>query len=339
MKIYKVGGAVRDSFLGVRADDNDWVVIGSSPEEMVAQGYKPIGRDFPVFLHPETNEEYALARTEKKSGTGYHGFTFYFGKDVTLEQDLYRRDFTINAMAEDEKGNIIDPYDGRKDLKKKVFRHVSDAFYEDPLRAIRLARFHTYDHLKDFNIDEATIKSVHNIVANGEISELSPDRVWSETSRALKSNNPTIYFEKIISLNLQDPFFEDLNNPFCDSYEEEEIRWSELQINNNFNLGKNLPIPNEFKNASSVLKNISKITDNTKEEDLISTIKGSHFIRNEEIISKLCTLPNLKENKEFVLRIKKEIKNTNFSFLSDTPNEKVEAEKIKIYEEIIHKCK
>ena len=103
MKIYKVGGAVRDSFLGVRADDNDWVVIGSSPEEMVAQGYKPIGRDFPVFLHPETNEEYALARTEKKSGTGYHGFTFYFGKDVTLEQDLYRRDFTINAMAEDEK--------------------------------------------------------------------------------------------------------------------------------------------------------------------------------------------------------------------------------------------
>ena len=339
MKIYKVGGAVRDSFLGVRADDNDWVVIGSSPEEMVAQGYKPIGRDFPVFLHPETNEEYALARTEKKSGTGYHGFTFYFGKDVTLEQDLYRRDFTINAMAEDEKGNIIDPYDGRKDLKKKLFRHVSDAFYEDPLRAIRLARFHTYDHLKDFNIDEATIKSVHNIVANGEISELSPDRVWSETSRALKSNNPTIYFEKIISLNLQDPFFEDLNNPFCDSYEEEEIRWSELQINNNFNLGKNLPIPSGYKNASEMLRNISRINTKISEDDLISILISSNFKRNKKIIDKLIMLPNLKENKDYISNLVNKIQITDFSYLANMPKEKIREEKSKIYKQIIYTCK
>ena len=122
MKIYKVGGAVRDSLLGVRSADNDWVVIGSSPEEMVADGFKPIGKDFPVFLHPDTSEEYALARTEKKSGTGYHGFTFYFGKDVTLEEDLSRRDFTINAIAEDEEGNIIDPFNGQHDIKNKLFR-------------------------------------------------------------------------------------------------------------------------------------------------------------------------------------------------------------------------
>ena len=339
MKIYKVGGAIRDSLLEINASDNDWVVVGSSPKEMIAEGYKPIGKDFPVFLHPETNEEYALARTEKKSGTGYHGFTFYFGKDVSLEDDLSRRDFTINAMAEDESGKIIDPFKGREDLNNKIFRHVSDAFYEDPLRAIRLARFYTYDHLKDFTIDDETLNSIKKIISSGEIAKLSPDRVWSETSRALNSSNPNLYFEKIISLGLLDPFFINLIAPNCDSHSDQEVRWSELQINNNFNLGKNLPIPNEFKNASGVLKIISKITDNTKEEDLISTIKGSHFIRNEEIISKLCTLPNLRENKEFVLRIIKEIKNTDFSFLSDTPNEKVEAEKIKIYEEIIHKCK
>ena len=339
MKIYKVGGAVRDNLLEVKASDNDWVVVGSSPEEMMAEGYKPIGKDFPVFLHPETNEEYALARTEKKSGTGYHGFTFYFGKDVSLEDDLSRRDFTINAIAEDKNGEIIDPFNGQEDLNNKIFKHVSNAFYEDPLRAIRLARFYTYEHLKDFVIDDKTLDGINRIVSSGEIKKLSPERVWSETARALNSSNPNLYFEKIISLNLVDPFFSNLIIPNCDSHSDQEVRWSELQINNNFGLGKNLPIPNGFMNTSSILKSISKITKNTKGEDLISAIKSSHFIRNEKIITKLCTLPNLKENKEFILRLTKEIKNTDFSFLSDTPNEKVEAEKIKIYEEIIHKCK
>ena len=339
MKIYKVGGAVRDSLLKVDASDNDWVVVGSSPEEMINEGYKPIGKDFPVFLHPDTNEEYALARTEKKSGTGYHGFTFYFGKDVSLEDDLSRRDFTINAIAQDKNGEIIDPFNGQEDLNNKIFRRVSNAFYEDPLRAIRLARFYTYDHLKDFIIDDETFNSIKKIITSGEIAKLSPDRVWSETSRALNSSNPNLYFEKIILLNLLDPFFNNLVMPNCDSHSDQEIRWSELQINNNFILGKNLPVPNGYMNVSRVLKNISKITKNTKEEDLISTIKNSHFIRNEEIITKLCTLPNLKENKDFVLKILKEIKNTDFSILSDTPNEKVEAEKIKIYKEIIHKYK
>ena len=164
MKIYEVGGAVRDALLNEEAKDKDWVVVGSSPEEMAAKGFRPIGKDFPVFLHPETNEEYALARTEKKSGQGYHGFNFYFGKEVTLEEDLSRRDLTINAMAKDDDGKIIDPFGGRKDLENKIFRHVSDAFSEDPLRAIRLARFHTYEHLNNFEITEETKKLINEIV-------------------------------------------------------------------------------------------------------------------------------------------------------------------------------
>ena len=339
MKIYKVGGAVRDFLLEVKASDNDWVVVGSSPEEMINEGFKPIGKDFPVFLHPETNEEYALARTERKSGTGYNGFTFYFGRDVSLEEDLSRRDFTINAIAEDENGEIIDPFNGQEDLSNKIFRYVSDAFYEDPLRAIRLARFYTYDHLKDFAIDSKTLNGIKKIISSGELAELSPDRVWSETSRALKSSNPNLYFEKIISLGLLDPFFSKLKAPNCDSHVDQEVRWSELQINNNFDLGQNLPIPNVCKNASNILKNISQITKKSSEEDLLSVIKNSHFIRDEKTITKLCSLPNLNKNRDYILKIAKEIQNTDFSFLSDTPNEKVEAEKIKIYKEIIHKCK
>ena len=337
MKIYKVGGAVRDSLLDVKAEDNDWVVVGSSPEEMIAEGYKPIGKDFPVFLHPNTKEEYALARTEKKSGTGYHGFTFYYGKDVTLEDDLSRRDLTINAMAEDEIGNIIDPFDGQKDLSKKLFRHVSDAFYEDPLRAIRLARFHTYNHLKDFSIHDSTIQSVNNIVSSKEIAELSPDRVWLETSKALKSSNPDIYFEKIISLGLQDPFFKNLNNPFCGSHKDHQIRWAELQINNDFELGEKLPIPNEYKNAADILKNISEMGKN--EKNLVPILIKANFKRNKEIIDKLATLPNLKECKDYILKLANEIQNTDFSFFSNIQKEKIDEEKTKMYQEIIIKCK
>ena len=257
MKIYKVGGAVRDSLLGIKATDTDWVVVGSSPDEMISKGFKPIGKNFPVFLHPETNEEYALARTEKKSGTGYKGFTFYYGDDVTIEDDLSRRDFTINAMAQDESGHIIDPFGGQNDLKNKLFKHVTEAFYEDPLRAIRLARFYTYDHLKDFNLDKSSRNCIVQIVNSGEIADLSPDRVWAETMRAINSSNPNNYFEKIISFNLKEPYFSNLEIYQCDTHKNCLVRWSELQINNNFSLGKKLPIPNEYKNASSLLENLS----------------------------------------------------------------------------------
>ena len=339
MKIYKVGGAVRDSLLGVRSADNDWVVIGSSPEEMMADGFKPIGKDFPVFLHPDTNEEYALARTEKKSGTGYHGFTFYFGKDVTLEEDLSRRDFTINAIAEDKEGNIIDPFNGKHDINNKLFRHVSDAFYEDPLRAIRLARLCTYEHLKDFNIHDTTIDSINKIVSNEEIKKLSVNRIWSETARALDSPNPNIYFEKIITLNLKNPFFKNLSNFFCHTHKDHEVRWAELQINNNFEIGEQLPIPNEYQHASEILKNLSKIDMKINDNDLILLLIKSNLKRNEELVNKLVTLPNLQKTKDYILKLAKEVRNTSFSILSNTPKEKVEQEKFNMYKNIIFKCK
>ena len=258
MKVYEVGGAVRDALLDKKAKDRDWVVVGSSPEEMVSKGFKPIGKDFPVFLHPTSNEEYALARTEKKTGHGYHGFNFYFGKEVTLEEDLSRRDLTINAIAKDEDGNLIDPYGGINDIKKNIFRHVSNAFSEDPLRAIRLARFHTYEHLNKFSIAEETKKLLEIIVESQEIKNLSPDRVWTETERALSSSNPNIYFEVLLKFKLHLPYFEALNVPACNSSLENQIKWSELQINNKFLLGDQLPVPNSYKNAAYVLEMLLK---------------------------------------------------------------------------------
>ena len=172
MKIFQVGGSVRDELLGVEPKDRDWVVVNSSPEEMEEKGFKPIGKDFPVFLHPDTNEEYALARTERKSGVGYKGFKFYFDSSVTLEEDLKRRDFTINAMAKDDNGRIIDPYGGRVDLKNKIFKHTSPAFEEDPLRVLRFARFKSYKQLHDFYLHEETKILFDKIVASTELKDL-----------------------------------------------------------------------------------------------------------------------------------------------------------------------
>ena len=184
MKIYLVGGAVRDKILGIPVKDRDYVVVGSSPEEMIKLGYKPIGKNFPVFLHPETQEEYALARTEKKIGKGYHGFEFFTSPTVTLEEDLSRRDITINAIAEDENGNIYDPYNGIGDIEKKIIRHVSDAFIEDPLRVFRVARF--FARFEDFKIHEDTENLMKKIVNNGEIKFLSIERIKNELLKGLE---------------------------------------------------------------------------------------------------------------------------------------------------------
>ena len=167
MQIYLVGGAVRDQLLGLPIHERDWVVVGATPQKMIEQGYRPVGKDFPVFLHPDTHEEYALARTEKKVGKGYQGFTFYAEADVTLEQDLSRRDLTINAIAQDQNGQLIDPYGGQADLEQRRFRHVSPAFSEDPVRVLRLARFAT--RFPAFNIDPGTLTLIHGMVANGEV--------------------------------------------------------------------------------------------------------------------------------------------------------------------------
>ncbi|MFY9510808.1 MAG: multifunctional CCA addition/repair protein, partial [Rubrivivax sp.] len=190
---YTVGGAVRDALLGRPASDRDWVVVGSSPEALLAAGYKPVGKDFPVFLHPETGEEVALARTERKSAPGYHGFSFHADPGVTLEQDLARRDLTINAIAQAADGTLIDPYGGQRDIVAKVFRHVSAALVEDPVRLLRLARMAA--RWPDFTVAPETATLLQQMVAAGEIDALVPERVWQELSRGLMEQQPSRMFE------------------------------------------------------------------------------------------------------------------------------------------------
>ncbi len=195
MHVYLVGGAVRDQLLGHPYHEKDYVVVGATPEQLLNLGYQPVGKDFPVFLHPETKEEYALARTERKAGHGYHGFEFYTDTSVTLEDDLIRRDLTINAIAMDEKGNIYDPYNGQADLNNRILRHVSDAFTEDPLRVLRLARFAARYKDLDFKIAPETLSLMQNLVQSGELNALTSERVWKETSRALMENHADVYFQ------------------------------------------------------------------------------------------------------------------------------------------------
>lgn len=198
MNIYVVGGAIRDDLLGLPVQDRDYVVVGATPEQMAAQGYKPVGKDFPVFLHPVTHEEYALARTERKTAAGYHGFQFFYAPDVTLEEDLGRRDLTINAMAREVRpdgeltGPIVDPFNGRADLDARIFRHVGDAFIEDPVRILRIARFAA--RFPDFTIADETLQLMRRMVANGEVDALVPERVWQEVSRGLMEKTPSRMF-------------------------------------------------------------------------------------------------------------------------------------------------
>ncbi|MGR2739768.1 polynucleotide adenylyltransferase [Billgrantia sp. Q4P2] len=197
LAVYRVGGAVRDARLGWPTVDTDWVVVGSTPEEMQRRGFRPVGRDFPVFLHPETHEEYALARTERKSGHGYTGFEVHASPDVTLEEDLARRDLTINAMAETPEGQLVDPYGGLADLQAKMLRHVSPAFVEDPLRVLRTARFLARYARLGFAIAEETRALMRELAASGELSHLVAERVWTETEKALGEPEPAVYFRSL----------------------------------------------------------------------------------------------------------------------------------------------
>jgi tRNA nucleotidyltransferase (CCA-adding enzyme) len=203
MKIYAVGGAIRDTLMGLPVHDIDYVVVGSSVEEMVAKGFRPVGKDFPVFLHPETQAEYALARTERKTGKGYKGFHFYADPSVTLEQDLERRDLTVNAMAQEvgpdgkQFGPIIDPYNGQEDLAAKIFRHVSDAFAEDPLRLLRIARFAA--RFPEFSIADETLIALKAIVQSGELHTLSAERIWQELARGLVAPRPMHLFQVLLN--------------------------------------------------------------------------------------------------------------------------------------------
>ncbi len=195
MKTYLVGGCVRDALLGLSVQDRDWVVVGATAEQMLAQGYKQVGKDFPVFLHPQSKEEYALARTERKTAPGYSGFAFHAAADVTLEQDLARRDLTINAMAQTAAGDIIDPFHGQRDLRERVLRHVSPAFAEDPVRILRVARFAARYATLGFTLAPETVMLMSDMVNSGEVSALIAERVWQETERALAEQTPGRFFE------------------------------------------------------------------------------------------------------------------------------------------------
>ncbi len=197
MQVYLVGGAVRDELLGLPPTERDWCVVGSTPAELETLGYRPVGKDFPVFLHPDTGEEYALARTERKTAAGYHGFAFNTSPDVSIEDDLKRRDLTINAMARDAHDRLIDPFNGKADIDARLLRHVSAAFVEDPVRVLRIAKFAARFHALGFRVAEETMDLMRHMVANGEVDALVPDRVWKETEAALSARSSRVYFETL----------------------------------------------------------------------------------------------------------------------------------------------
>ena len=209
-KRYIVGGAVRDKLLGLEVKDRDWVVVGVKPEDLLAEGFQPVGKDFPVFLHPKTKEEHALARTERKHGQGYKGFVFYAQPDVSLEEDLRRRDLTINAMATDENGHLIDPYGGQNDLNNRVLRHTSPAFTEDPLRILRAARFLARFHSLGFRLAEETETLLKQMTAGDELITLSAERVWRETEQALKTDSPWIFFTALQEVGGLDAWYPEI---------------------------------------------------------------------------------------------------------------------------------
>jgi tRNA nucleotidyltransferase (CCA-adding enzyme) len=211
MKIYRVGGCIRDRLLNLPVTDIDWVVTGTTTEQMQNAGYKPVGKDFPVFLHPKTKQEYALARSERKTGPGYRGFEFDTDPTITIEQDLSRRDLTINAIAEDENNNLIDPYGGQNDLQKRILRHVSNAFSEDPVRVLRVARFAARFHHLGFRLAPETTQIMREIGLSGELDSLVPERVWSEMSRALGEANPSIFFETLRECDVLAILFPEIN--------------------------------------------------------------------------------------------------------------------------------
>jgi len=214
MEIYLVGGAVRDQLLGRIPRERDWVVVGASPEAMTELGYRPVGRDFPVFLHPQTAEEYALARTERKTAPGYRGFVIHAAPEVTLEQDLLRRDLTINAMAQDQQGRLIDPFDGQSDLEQRLLRHVSPAFAEDPVRVLRVARFAARLADDGFRVAPETMQLMRQMVESGEVDALVPERVWQETERALGEARPSRFIEVLRECGALQRIFPELDRLF-----------------------------------------------------------------------------------------------------------------------------
>jgi tRNA nucleotidyltransferase (CCA-adding enzyme) len=296
MKTYLVGGAVRDKLLGYPHHEHDWVVVGATPEQMLADGFKPVGKDFPVFLHPQTNEEYALARTERKTGRGYHGFNFYCDPDVTLEQDLARRDLTINAMAEDETGTLVDPYGGRRDLEQKILRHVSPAFAEDPLRILRVARFAARYHHLGFRIAPETMSLMRKIVADGEVEHLVSERIWKETERAMGEPNPEIYFHTLKQCDASQHLFPELRcnalaltelEECASQFRESLVRFAalccKLSANELIAFYMRISAPNEYRElAQLTIVQLSALQDSGTPEAAFAVLESSDAMRRPQ---------------------------------------------------------
>lgn len=300
MKIYLVGGAIRDQLLGLPIKERDYVVVGATVEDMLQRGYRQVGKDFPVFLHPQTQEEYALARKERKVGPGYKGFTFDASPDVTLEEDLSRRDLTINAMAQTEEGKLIDPYNGQKDLREKKLRHVSPAFIEDPVRILRVARFAARFHHLGFSVAEDTNDLMKKMVQQGEVNALVAERVWKELERALTEKNPEQFFEvlencaalKILFPNITADSITALISATKQS-EDPQIRFAAL-------LGKNTEqhikalcdkyrVPTDYKElallGSRYLSDYQRVTELSAEE-ILNVLKATDAFRREDRFNK-----------------------------------------------------
>ena len=330
MKIYKVGGAVRDHIMGIRPNDSDWVVVGSTPEKMESLGYKQVGTDFPVFLHPETNEAYALARTEKKTGKGYSGFSVKYEKNISLEEDLLRRDLTINSIAMSESGQIIDPYNGVKDIKNKILRHTSEAFYEDPLRALRLARFKT--KFSDFSIHEETAEALLKILLSGEINYLTKERVVQEMKKGFEID-ALKYLQNIMQLNLTSPWFDNLSKLPETVSDKFEYAWCQISQLNGFNFAHRLLESNDLKKTLDVWQEMHSYSQKAEINDKIRFFQKITSPKYEKYFLNL--LPYFELTKESCKKVYEEIKTIDFSYLANLDPNLLYNEKTNRIKEIV----
>ena len=333
MKIYKVGGSVRDKILGKSAQDNDYVVVGATVKEMLEQGYKQVGKDFPVFLHPETNEEYALARKERKTSSGHKGFDFNFEKDVTLEEDLYRRDLTINAIAEDEDGNLIDPFNGIEDIKRKKLKAVSKAFSEDPLRALRVARF--MSQLNGFTLHSDTEDELIKISERKELYDLSRERVWEEVTKAL--HNDFLQFIKVINkYELQEPWFSNLDNvpKEIPSSIHKENMWCYVSKLNHYDFGNGLIHKKTFKVFLEAWQKLDELSNPINKKQLIRTLGSLCSPKFSQIIKNIISYRN---DPDEYLSILKDFNNKDFSYLNGLSSQQTIHEKNKFWDALIVK--
>ena len=309
MKIFLVGGAVRDEILNIQSSEKDWVVIGASEKEMLQKGFISVGKSFPVFLHPDTKEEYALARKEVKTGLGHKDFEFDVNKKITIEEDLLRRDLTVNAIAKTEAGELIDPYGGLKDIENKVLRHISDAFKEDPLRVFRVARFYTYLSKFDFKIYGETISFMKEICTSGELNNLSFERIWMETQKCLSMKDSHLYFEILEEIGALFTFTSDLetfskNLIFLKNFKKnsfsDEEKWALLTLN--VKLDEKVKVPNKFKKYSNHFSAfVNTLSSEISSKLVLEALMKIDAFRDKNRANKIYNLYKLRVNENEIL--------------------------------------